>query len=339
MTGPSTNLYVGPRGKHYTIEKRLLCHFSKFAERCLEGSFSEAEANAIWLPDVDPNVFKYLRLWLKTGRLEFYGPLPWDWDPSEAELQEQTCRLLCRVHMLGERLLFQSSFLQNVVQEQLHTVLEEARVSHQFMPLTPNIVEEILSHSAPLRYDSPWAWESASLRPFVLRHLCTFELCTTVDFWDYAACFEGDGAFAADIMHFIAGELKWAVEQWEVQTGWDVDVAAKKEELAQEEGYDQWVALRPNIRRDVWLALRYISSFAGCQKTDFRAYAPCFELDGQVAAEILDCLAEELRWVAERWGVERGAEVDWAKEKQEYECETRFLERMMDKIKRRAGWS
>lgn len=70
----------------------------------------------------------------------------------------------------------------------------------------------------------------------MLKHLCTFQFCTSIDFMDYADCFERDGAFAAEIMRFLASELKWAKERWEAQIDSPVDVGKKKMHYAEEEG-------------------------------------------------------------------------------------------------------
>lgn len=345
MTGPSTNFYVGPHEKHYTIPKRLLYHFSDFAKACLESNFSEASANAIFLPDVDPSILQWIWQWLYTGKLKVYPNHIWDWDDwdlSQNDRLKQACHLLCRVHILGERLLFDDRLLGGSVEHQLDTVIEEAETSGEPIPLSPEIVEEVLTNSAPVPYWGGWGWANPSLRPFVLRHLCTFQFCTTVDFMDYVECFERDGAFAAEIMRFMASELKWAKERWEAQIGSPVDVVEKKMQCAEEEGNAQCMTTRPKTRQGVWLALRCICTFAGCQKTDFRAYNQCFELDGEFAAEILNYMAEEALWIMKVWGMERGSVVDVAAEREEearIAQEKSDLEHMVQKIMRRGGWS
>ena len=35
-------------------------YYSDHAKLCLEGSFTEAGTNAVWFPDVDPDVFQWL---------------------------------------------------------------------------------------------------------------------------------------------------------------------------------------------------------------------------------------------------------------------------------------
>lgn len=99
---------------------------------------------------------------------------------------------------------------------------------------------------------------------------------------------------------------------------------------------------RPKTRQEVWLALRYICIFAGCQTTDFRAYYQCFELDGEFAAEILNYMGQELLWIVDVWGKKRGLMVDVAAEREEEERaaqEKSDLEHIVQKIMRRKGWS
>ena len=341
MTGPSTNIYVGPHEIHYTIPKRLLYHFSDFAKACLEGSFLEARANAVWLPDVDPNIFRWLLQSLYTGNFKVTP----DFDRRESERSQVVCQTLCRVHILGERLLFDRDFLRRGIHEELDTLIEKATTSGELIPLTPEIVEEVLTNSAPTRYwgnKGPPNFANPSMRRFILRHLCTFQFCTTVDFMDFADCFERDGAFAAEMMVFMASELKWAKERWEAQVGLSVDVVEKKMQCAKEEGNAQCVTMRSKTGQGVWLALRCICTFAGCQTTDFRAYSQCFELDGEFAAAILAYQAEEVLWIVEMWGKERGSSVDVAAEREEeYEIEKEKsdLERMVHKFRRRRGWT
>ena len=200
MTGASTNFYVGPEHKHYTIPKRLIYHFSDYARVCLEGSFSETAANAIWLPDIDPDVFQFLWQWLYSGKLSIhrYCTMDDDWrDLNEDEQCQRVCQLLCRVHMLGERLLFDWRFLLDV-QRNLDALLEKVKHS----PFTPKILQEVFSESAPVEL------LTLDLRGFVLNHWMSFDLCTTIDYYKYVECFEQDGAFAAKMMAYVASELK-----------------------------------------------------------------------------------------------------------------------------------
>ena len=335
-------MYVGPQRTHYTVPKRLLYHFSDHAKACLEDSFWEASANAIRLPDVNPDVFQWLLTWLYTGELKILRYYSQRWGLSKYRQLEHACRVLCRVHFLGERLLFDQRLLESGVQGELDTVIEEAENTRDFMPLTPEVIEEVLSDSAPVQYEGEMSWASCSLRPFVLGHLRTFRFCTTVKFMEYAACFEMDGAFAAELMTFMASEMKWAVERWEADVEEPVDIIEKQRQFAETEGFSQYVTTRPEKGQGVWLVLRYICTFSGCMAMDFRAYSQCFELDGGFAASIMDYMAQELLWIVEMWGWERGWPVDVAAEKDEEERiaqEESDRQHMLEKTLRRQGWS
>ena len=343
MTGPSTNFYVGPQKKHYTIPKRLLYHFSEFAKACLEGRFLEAGANAVFLPDVDPDIFQYLWQWLYTGELkmsQFHHA--WNWDQSSSERFTVICRPFCQLHILGERLLFDYRFLEIVVQHRLEEVIEEANSNGQIMMLSPEIVEEVLSESTPVVYEELSLFDVRSLRPFVLKHLCTFEVCTTIDFMDYEDCFEKDGGFAAEIMIYLASEIKWAKERWEAQVGWPVDVFRNQEQVTEDEGSPQCMATTTKLGEGMWVVLRHLCTSAECSATDIRGFSNLFEMDGEFAAEFLNHMASELLLTVQRWGEEREEAVDFAAEKEEQERldeEAEALQNMVDKIMRRQGWS
>ncbi len=281
-------------------------------------------------------------MWLYTGELKVLRHCHDNPNLSGKEELEVACLLLCRVQFLGERLLFDDRLLRTGIRYQLDDIVEEARSSAEFVPLTPGIIEEVLSKSAPVHYGGRMSLASQSLRPLVLRHLRTFQFCTEADFTDYVGCFENDGAFAAEIMEFLKSEIEWAVKRWEADVEQPVDAAEKELRFADEEGVSRWVATRPRQVQGVGLVLRYFCTFAGCTKTDFRVYSRCFELDGEFAAEILNYMVEELLWIVEMWGRERGWAVDVAEEREEEERiaqEESDLQNMVDRIMRRDGWS
>lgn len=241
MTGPSTNFYVRPEETHYTIPKCLLYHVSAFAKPCLEGNFAEAEANAIWLPDVSPDVFHWLLKWLYSGRFkveQYCHNLADDEEDSGyynrgPEQRQQACRILCRVHALGERLLLNGGF-QDAVRAELSDLVERAKEYRHPNPFSPEIIEEVLSESAPVtRYPR---WSDLSLRSFLFQQLYDYDFCAEMDFMKCTQCFKLDGAFAAALMMYMARELEWAVELWRAQTESVVDVVGKKLQLAEEEG-------------------------------------------------------------------------------------------------------
>ena len=316
----------------------MLYHFSEYGRLCLEGPFSEAGANATWLPDVDPEVFQWLWRWLYTGELEVYRSYDRKGDGSEDCRLKQACQVLCQLHTLGERLLFDERFLHEHVHRELEEIIGVAKSLELAMPLTPEIVEDVLSGSAPVPYESVSEWYSLSLRPFVVRQLCNYEYCTTADFTAMARCFELDGGFAAELMAFMAAELMWVVERWGKEVGRPIDLAGHKKRFARENELMDHKDTRPKQCRGVWRALKVLCTFAGCGKNDLRAYSSLFALDGGFAVDVLGYMAAELRWTVEGWGEEKGEEVDVAAEKMKEEEEI-DLENFVQKIMRRDGWS
>ena len=332
MTGPSTNFYVGPQQQHYTIPKNLLCYFSDYAKVCLESSFKESRENAVRLPDVDPDTFQWLLLWLYTGKIEIHSYYQHKQGLQWHEKLSQAWQVSCRVHMLGERLLFDDRLFWSGVQVQLLHVIQKAKYLETVMPLKPELVEEVLSGSAPIRYPNAVSRECHSLRPLMVEQLCTYKFCTTTDFMDWIECFELDGGFAAEIMVYMADVIGWAVKRWAGQTGRPVDVVQKALKDAEEKGYSQFIMMRPKTCDEVWLALRSIFTSAGCQAVDFRSYSHCFELDGELAAEILNVMARELLWVVEVWGMDKGEVVDVVAEQEKEERMKELEERIAQNI-------
>lgn len=310
MTGPSTNFYVGPQEKHYTIPRRLFDHFSGYAKACLGGVSSESSADPVWLLDVDPNVFQYLWQWLYTGKVRlqsFYASNP---DLDDNQRLVQACQLLCQAHMLGERLLFDNRFLESGVEMQLQKVIEEAKTEELPMPLRPDMVEEVLSGFALAQYEE--SWSSCTLRPVVLKHLCNFQFCTTVDFTDYENCFQKDGTFAAELLIFLASEIKWAKERGEAQIGRQLYVFGIEEQVTGE----QHIMTTSKLDEGVWVALRHICTSEGYTTNYIRSFSRHFELNAAFAAAFLNQMAKELLWTVKRWGEELGQKVDVAAEKE-----------------------
>ena len=341
LIGPSTNVYVGPKRRHYTIPKRLFYYFSDYAKPCLESEFSEARTNALWLSDVDPDVFQWLWQWLYTGKLKVWHYCDNNWGQSVRERRNQACQILCRLHILGERLLFDYRFLSDV-ERQIDKIIEEAKTSKDIMPLSPETVENVLADSAPVECYDRMNWTRRSLRPFVLRNVCSFQFCTTVDFMDYANCFERDGAFAAEIMAFMADETRWGVKLWGAQIDWPVDIAEQKWLFAEERIINISGEGRTEKGQGVWSAMKTLCTSAGCTRKHLRGFSPFFESDGAFTADVLNYMAAELRWVIKRWGEDRGEEVDVTAEREEEERiaeEESLFQDMVDRIIRRDGWT
>lgn len=49
MSGPRVDIYVGPTKKHYSLPKNLLCYYSKYFDRCFNGSFIEGQTQKLEL--------------------------------------------------------------------------------------------------------------------------------------------------------------------------------------------------------------------------------------------------------------------------------------------------
>lgn len=237
---------------------------------------------------------------------------------SEEE-SEKACELLCQMYKLGERLLLDEDFLGDV-RKKLHELTETAKKGGIPMPWTADIIHQVFSGSAPVQFVGGFInWKNPSLRPFLLGKLCTINFCTKFDFSNCGESFKLDGGLIAELMKYLAGELKWAVELWEAQIDSSVDIAEKKLELAQAEGTSKSITKQSKGNEGIWLALRYACTYSGGTTTDFRAYSQCLELDGSFAAEILNFIAIELRWIIERWGQERGPKVDVMQENEDEE--------------------
>ena len=383
MTGPSTNYYVGPQNKHYTIPKRLIYYFSDHARMCLEGSFAEARANAVRLSDVDPEIFQWLWQWLYTGKLRVFDHYCGVYGSNEQ--RTKACLMLCRVHHLAERLLFNYWFLKDV-QVNLEKIIAEGETEGQPMLLSPDIVGEVLSDSRPVRYEANHVYPVRygttsfspprlfisydSLRPYILGFLCTFEFCTTVDFMEYADSFLEDGAFAAEIMAYMANETRWAIHRWGWQVDWAYDVAELKQKFANWQPFDvptkippekpqaidatqlkghleqirnahAWMETPPKIPEEVWSALKATCTSVQCTTDDLRDFSPYFGLDAAFTAELLAYMAAELSWVVDSWGYDRHEVVDWAAEKAEEEREEEQKELMEGSVWNaiRQGWA
>ena len=275
-TGPKISFIVGPQGREVSVSSGLISHFSDYAKACLKDIYLEGCTHTVRLEDVDPTVFRWLRRWLVIGdpgiRRHFDSRVPPLLLNDQLKL---ACKLLCRLHFLGERLLFDGRLLEDFIQVQLDDIIEEAKYKGIPMPLDSEIVEEVLSESAPVHYGGEPKGKNYSLRPFVLKHLCTVDICTSVDWADYADCFQLDGAFAAEMMIFLDSEIAWAEEARD----------------------NRWFNIAK--MKDRWMIGGCI--LEECDIMGFREESGCFEEDGAMAAERLGIMAEYLRGVLEAW--------------------------------------
>lgn len=64
----------------------------------------------------------------------------------------------------------------------------------------------------------------------IKRYLCTFQGCTKTWCYKYDKCFELDGAFAAETLAYMAGELRWIRGKWGEERGPKVNAAQEHED-------------------------------------------------------------------------------------------------------------
>lgn len=58
MRGSTVDIYVGvgQQRKHYCLPKNIMCYYSRYFDRCFNGSFLEGTTQELELPD-DPVIF------------------------------------------------------------------------------------------------------------------------------------------------------------------------------------------------------------------------------------------------------------------------------------------
>lgn len=69
LQGPNVDIYVGPNKKHFVLPKLLLCHYSKYFERCFNGGFKEAETQELALPEDEVYYFEALLEVMLQGKI------------------------------------------------------------------------------------------------------------------------------------------------------------------------------------------------------------------------------------------------------------------------------
>ena len=220
-------------------------------------------------------------------------------------------------------------FLNFAVQTEIQMLIADDISWGEQTPLTPAVVQEVLEGSGPVEDFA--SWSRHSMRDFVARELCKFKFCTTVNFSDYATCFELDGGLAAELMVYIADETKWALKSWQEEADRILNFDDLKEEWSQQDLFpfkkvDGWK------HPGVWDVLRVMCTSAGCTSMDLRGFAPLFELNGTFASGLLDHMAAELRWFIEQWGCYRNERIDVAEEKEKQEHIESMVLRSLQRI-------
>lgn len=69
MSGPRVDIFVGPQRKQYKLPKLLLCHYSKFFDRCFNGNFLEGATQTLELPEDKVEYFDVLVDFMLHGRV------------------------------------------------------------------------------------------------------------------------------------------------------------------------------------------------------------------------------------------------------------------------------
>lgn len=67
ISGPKVDIYVGTERKHYSLPKRLLCHYSAYFDRCFNDEFVEAKLQTLELVDDYVDWFEVLAEFMITG--------------------------------------------------------------------------------------------------------------------------------------------------------------------------------------------------------------------------------------------------------------------------------
>jgi hypothetical protein len=100
MNGPMVDIFVGKKAIHFRLPKDLLCKFSKYFDRCLNGPFIEGQTQRIDLTDVSPDHFRYIADWICRG----IGP-GFSWWEDSGNKGRKKCmaivRLADRLDLLG----------------------------------------------------------------------------------------------------------------------------------------------------------------------------------------------------------------------------------------------
>ncbi|CAG8950609.1 hypothetical protein HYFRA_00002818 [Hymenoscyphus fraxineus] len=70
IQGPRVDIYVGNEQEHFSVPKALLCYYSKYFDRCFNGSFQEAQTQKLEIPEEDCVYFKTLLAVMLQGKPE-----------------------------------------------------------------------------------------------------------------------------------------------------------------------------------------------------------------------------------------------------------------------------
>jgi hypothetical protein len=130
----TVTLIVGKEKKAYTLHKDLLCFYSDYFRAAFNGSFKEASARKLELPDVKPSLFDEFQVWLYTQDLQ--GP---------TDNSEQIC-FLANMWILGDQ--HQIPLLQNQAMDKIFASVAK---HHIFAPSAVPDIYTMTVAGSPLR--------------------------------------------------------------------------------------------------------------------------------------------------------------------------------------------
>lgn len=149
--------------------------------------------------------------------LHLFFERSYGWNRVPNNWREETCLLLCRLSILAEKLLVESScsseWPENSLQEDVQTELKElfngANEEEQHTPVLPDIVIEVWENTVPDFECSDWNScyrirpRRPSRRQILLHELCSsfFNGVNVQSCEEYSTCLRlDDGKFGADVL-------------------------------------------------------------------------------------------------------------------------------------------
>ena len=163
--GPAAKVIVGPEKIEFSVQMSLLFHFSKLAERALNGEFKESKDDTLILLEMDPDAFSFFLRYMYQGTLgvyEYYRrPHDRFWPPTE-ESSFAICTALCRLYVLVDYMesQYRNCMLREILQ-QLESTINEAISLDRHTPIIPSTLAYVLQSTMP----------GSSLYYFVLQDL------------------------------------------------------------------------------------------------------------------------------------------------------------------------
>jgi len=142
---------VGADQQIFNVHKDLLCYYSSYFERALNGDFKEAIDKSIELDDEDPFIFQAFVSWLYTERL--YEDKKEPIDPKSEDREKRTTvnlsqRQLMQIWLFGEKRGIPA--LQNKAINLYHQNFSESRLLDVYLLNT--VYEQTLEDSKLRKY-------------------------------------------------------------------------------------------------------------------------------------------------------------------------------------------